>query len=140
MLYISFLNLADGMADAGDVEQALLFLGEAKDALMKQEAAAGDEVGTHTHSYQVIDTKRARFLFALGDHTTAASLIEEVVEVERERAKPRKALVSSLIKALQFAGIAYCTIGRHDDGMHAAAEGAHAEARSGSVVRACSYD
>lgn len=89
---------------------------------MKKEVARGEEPGSDVHSHQVIDTKRARFAFALGDYSTAANLMEEVVEVERERAKPRKALVSSLIRALQFAGISYCTLGRHDDGMRAAAE------------------
>lgn len=46
-------------------------------------------------------------MFAKGEYAIAASLVEDVVDIERERSKARKPLVSSLIKALQFSGIVY---------------------------------
>lgn len=59
-------------------------------------------------------------MFAKGEYAIAASLVEDVVDIERERSKARKPLVSSLIKALQFSGIVYCILGRHEDGIRAA--------------------
>ena len=56
MLYVTFLNLADGCADCGDVEKALHYLSNAKDALSKRELANAEEVGSDVHSYQVISS------------------------------------------------------------------------------------
>ena len=122
MLYISLLNLADGLGDVGDVSQALIRLGEAKDTLLKEEEARGKGVGADVQSHQAVATRRARLLFALGEYAEVVSLIEDVLEVERERVKTQKSLLSSLNRALQFARVAYCTLGRHDEGIRAATE------------------
>lgn len=122
VLYVSLLNLSAGLGDAGDVDEALLRLAEAKETLVKEEVARGDVVGSDVHNYQVVATKRARLLIAKGEYSEAVGLLEEVIEEERESAKAQKSVIPSLINALQVAGIVYCTLGRHDDGMYSATE------------------
>ncbi len=122
IMYATFLNLADGYADSGNMDEALRRLSNAKDALSKQELASAEEVGSDVHSCHVISIKRARIMFAKGEYAAAASLVEDVVDIERERAKVRKSLVSSWTKILQYSGIVYCKVGRHEDGSRAAAE------------------
>lgn len=62
MLYTTFLNLADGYADSGNVDEALRHLSNAKDALSKREIANAEEGGSDVHSYQVISIKKARLI------------------------------------------------------------------------------